>query len=352
MPRGSDQTMPASISRRRTFAAAAALLGAAALAGPPAGAADKITVAALRFVSSGPLFIAQGRGYFAAEGLDADFKFFDAAQPVAVAIASGDADFGATAFTAGLFNIAGKGVLKVVAAQFSEIKGYEGSALVASPKAHADGLTTPAALKSRSFALTQTGSSFHYMIGGVAKASGVDLATIDLKPLQGVGNMVGALKSSQVDAAILPAFIARPLDKSGDAKIIAWVGDLAPYQGGGLFTSTRNAEQKRDTVARFVRAYQKGVADYRAFFIDKTNTDEAILGFIHKYVYADEPAATAFGKIRAGALFIGKDAALDGADIAQQVDWYKGLGFVDKTVETAKFVDTTFIPPVTPVPKP
>ncbi len=344
--------MTSPLDRRQFLGATATVISTAALPGTLALAADKVTVAALRFVSSGPLFIAQGKGYFAAEGLDVDFKFFDAAQPVAVAIASGDADFGATGFTAGLFNIAGKGVLKVVAAQFSEVKGFESNALVASPKAHAAGLTTPAALKGKAFALTQTGSTFHYMVGGIAQASGFDIDAIELKPLQTVGNMVGALKSSQVDAAILPSFIARSLDKSGDAKIIAWVGDLAPYQGGGLFTSQRNADQRRAVVERFVRAYQKGVADYRAFFIDKTVTSDDVPTFIHKYVFADEPQASAFAKIRGGALYINKDAALDGADIARQVTWYQARGLVDKTVETAKFVDTTFIPPLTPVPKP
>jgi NitT/TauT family transport system substrate-binding protein len=343
------------ISRRRALVAGFACAALAALGATlpsPAVAADKVTVAALRFVSSGPLFIAQGRGYFAAEGLDVEFKFFDAAQPVAVAIASGDADFGATGYTAGLFNIAGKGVLKVVAAQFSEVKGFESNALVASSKAYAAGLTTPAGLKGKSFALTQTGSTFHYMVGGIATASGFDIDAIELKPLQSVGNMVGALKSSQVDAAIIPSFIARPLDASGDAKIIGWVGDLAPYQGGALFTSTRNLDMRRALVERFVRAYQKGVADYRAFFIEKTASGDEVPGLIHKYVYADEPAASAYGKIRNGALFINKDARLDGADIARQVEWYKARGLVDKTVETAKFVDTTLIPPLTPVPKP
>ncbi len=333
--------------------AGAAALGAATGHGMGGGAeaAETVTVAVLRFVSSGPLFIAEGRGYFADAGLDVSFKFFDAAQPVAVAIASGDADFGATAYTAGLFNIAGKGVLKVVAAQFSEVRGFEGSALVASAKAYAAGLTTPAALKGHSFALTQTGSSFHYMIGGIAEAAGIDLAAIDLKPLQSVGNMVAALRSGQVDATILPAFIARPLDKEGAAKIIAWAGDIAPYQGGALFTSAKNVAGRRGTVEKFVTAYQRGVADYRALFVDHNAADETALGFIHKYVYADEAATTAYPKIRAGALFIGRDAALDGADIARQIAWYKARGFVDAAVDAQTFVDTSFIPPLSAVPK-
>ena len=80
----------------------AAFLGAMALPAPAARAADKVSVSALTFVSSAPLFIAQDRGHFAKEGLEVEIKFFAAAQPVAVAVTSGDVDFGTTGLTAGL----------------------------------------------------------------------------------------------------------------------------------------------------------------------------------------------------------------------------------------------------------
>ena len=87
------------------------------VASPPAIAQEKVTVGALRFVSSGALFVAQEKGYFRAEGLEAELKFFDAAQPIAVAVVSGDIDLGSTAFTAGMFNLAGRGGIKIIAAQ-------------------------------------------------------------------------------------------------------------------------------------------------------------------------------------------------------------------------------------------
>src|SRR5262245_19901163 len=93
------------------------LVLAALLAGRPADAQDKVAVGVLRFVSSGALFVAVERGYFRQEGLDVELRFFDAAQPIAVAVVTGDVDFGLTAFTAGLFNLAGKGGLTVIAAQ-------------------------------------------------------------------------------------------------------------------------------------------------------------------------------------------------------------------------------------------
>ncbi len=87
-------------SWRRTGAWAA--LALAVLAADAAPAADKVRLGALRFTSHSGGFVAFERGYFAEEGLEIEFKYFQAAQPMAVAIASGDVDFGVTAITAGL----------------------------------------------------------------------------------------------------------------------------------------------------------------------------------------------------------------------------------------------------------
>src|SRR5436190_23127970 len=74
----------------------------------------KAKIGVLRLSSSAPVFIAQDKGYFREAGLDIELKFFDAAQPIAVATTSGDVDFGVTALTAGFYNFAGKGKMKVI----------------------------------------------------------------------------------------------------------------------------------------------------------------------------------------------------------------------------------------------
>lgn len=323
-------------------AAAAVLTGTVA-----AQASDKVTVAALKFVSTGPIFIAQERGYFKDEGLDVELKFFQAAQPVSVAIASGDADFGVTAFTAGFFNLASKGALKVIGAQLHEVKGFDGSAILASNKAYDAGLTSVDKLPGHSFAMSTVGSSFHYMIGRVAEGAGFSMDDMQLKPLQSVGNMIGALKSGQVDSMIIVPHVAKPLANAGAAKIIGWVADYAPYQVGGLFTSTANVENKREMVGKFVKAYQRGIADYRAAFVDGDKDRDAIVELLHKYVYADQPAEQAFGKIRNGAMYIEADGRLDVADVYKQIGWYQNLGLVDKAADPAKIVDNSFIEPLT-----
>lgn len=330
--------------RRRLVNTVLAALGGAVLAASPASA-EKIRIAALTFVSSSPLFIAQERGYYAEEGLEAEIEFFRAAQPVAVAIASGDADFGVTAFTAGFFNLAAEGALKVIGAQSSEEKGFDFSAYMASNQAFEAGLTSPDKLPGHSFGMTQHGSSFHLMLGLLADKRGFSLDELRLVPLQGVPNMIAALKSGQTDSAILPAHIAVPLADSGEARIIGWVADETPYQLGGLFTSTRNVEERRDVVERFVRAYQKAARDYheamnardasgkRVFGPDA----EALLPIIQKYTGASPEA------ILAGAVHIDPEGRLDVGSVHDQLGWFRKEGLVDESVKPASFMDLSFI---------
>src|SRR5208283_4202631 len=80
---------------------------------PAPAFAEHLKIGVLRLGQAGPVFIAQEKGYFAAEGLDTEIVLFDAAQPIAVAVASGDLAFGATALTAGLYGLGGQGALRI-----------------------------------------------------------------------------------------------------------------------------------------------------------------------------------------------------------------------------------------------
>lgn len=331
-------------SRFRRSLICAAIVAAGASSGG-AWAQEKITVGALRFTSHAPTFIAYERGYFKDEGLDVELKFFQAAQPVAVAIASGDIDFGITALTGGYFNLADKGALKIIGGLFAEKKGYKGMAIMASNKAYAAGLTTPAKIKGHSVALTQVGSSFHYMTGMIAAKYGFSMSDVSLKPLQKVGSMIGAVKSGQVDAMMMVPHVAIPLDKAKAAKIIGWMSELGPYQVTTIFTSTRNTAERQVQVKRFMRAYKKGIADYRAVMLDQKKdpaATEAMVKLIHKYVYADRPYEKAAPGIKAGAVYMNERAALDVGNVKRQLDWFKAQGLVKSKMTYKDLIATGY----------
>ncbi len=315
-----------------------------------ARAVEPIRLGLLQTLSPAPFYIAQGRGYFADAGVEVIFRFFQAAQPIAAAAVSGDIDVGVTALTGGFFSLAETGALKVIGGALHEERGYEGSAILVSDAAYKAGLTSPAKLGGHSFAITQYGSSFHYMIGRIAEAEGFDPAGLHLRVVQTVANMVASVQSGQVDATIAIASMARPAAAAGQAHIIGWAGDIVPYQITAVFTTPAMIAKRADALHRFARAYQRGVADYRTAFlrldgagkpIADAATDAAIL-LITKYVFTGDPDARA--KIIDGVGYYDAGGALDVKDVTAQLEWFRKQGLVKGDLPASALIDTSFLP--------
>lgn len=329
------------------LAVAGLALACAVTAPVPGVAADKITVGALRFTSHAPSFVAFERGYFADEGLEVEFKFFQAAQPMAVAIASGDVDFGVTAVSGGLINLAEKGAIKVVGGALQEEAGIDGQMILVSRAAYDAGVTTPADLKGRSFGITQAGSSFHYMAHKIADKEGFDRSEITLRPLQKVGAIIGALKTGQIDGWTIVPHIGKALAGGEEIEAIGMVADYIPnYQVTTVFTSTENVTDRPELVERFLGAFAKGAADFNAALVDKTAGEAAaedMVRLIHKYVYVERPYEKAAPSIRNGAMRVNEGARLTLSSVSDQLDWFKSEGLVPETVTLDMLVDTRFV---------
>ncbi|KZL18482.1 ABC transporter substrate-binding protein [Pseudovibrio sp. WM33] len=326
------------------------LMGAAVLTGTfatTATAAEKITVGALRFTSHAANFVAFEKGYFDEAGLEVEFKFFQAAQPMALAIASGDVDFGLTAISGGLISLADKGAVKIVGGALQEEAGIDGQMILASKAAFDAGLKAPADLKGKSFGVTTAGSSFHYMAHKIADKEGFDRKDIKIRPLQKVGAVIGALKSGQIDAWSIVPHIAKGLAKSPQVEMIGKVSDYVPnYQVTTVFTSTKNINDNPELVKTFLGAYSKGAADFNAALVDKSAGDAAaedMVKLIHKYVYADRPYEKAAPSIRNGAMRLNEGAALNMASVEDQLNWFKSEKLVPAGVTLDKLVDVKFV---------
>ena len=335
-----------------TVALLAAILLLAGVAMSPA-LAQKLRVGVLKLASSGPVFIAQDKGYFKAEGLDTELKFFEAAQPVALAVVSGDIDVGVTGLTAGFYNLAGKGALRIIASQSREEPGYPLIAYLASKKAHEAGLKSLDDLPGRSVGTTQVGSTFHYSLGLLAEKRKFDLSRIRLVPLQSIPNMTAALRGGQVDAALVPATAALPLIRNGEAVLLGWVGDETPWQLGAVFTSPKTIADNRAALQAFMRAYQKGAQDFYDAFLTKGPDGKPIegpeaqniLGILAKYT-GQEAAG-----LRAGIPYIDPEGRLLVSDIYNQVAWYKSQKLADEGVDARTILDLSFVEGHFEVPK-
>ena len=314
---------------------------AATLATPAIAMNKKIKVGALRFTSHSGSFIAFERGYFAEAGLDVEFEFFQAAQPMAVAIASGDIDYAVTAISGGLISLADKGAIKVIGGALKEEAGIDGQKYLISDAAYQAGTTSLKDLDGKKYAVTQAGSSFHYMGAKMAAAEGISLS---FTPLQKVGAIIGAMKSGQVDAWSIVPHIAKPLAKAGAWHMVANVSDYLPdYQVTTVFTSSNNAANERGMTEAFLNGFGRGVDDYAAAMIDGTADQDAMVDLIHKYVYTDRPREKAAPSIINGTMRLATGAALNLASVQDQLSWFQSEDLVDADITLDTLVDSSYV---------
>jgi NitT/TauT family transport system substrate-binding protein len=315
-----------------------------------ASAQERVTVGTMRLTANGALFLAAARGYFKTEGLDVQMTAYKSEKEVADALAAGATEFGLASFTPAAFNYAGRGLIRIIAAQVREKTDSEGNEIVVSNAALARGVRKFEDLANTSVAITQLGSQFHYQLGQIARIKQFDFASMTLKPMQTYDGVARAVGTGQTDVAILPGPYARELLVTAPVQLIGWYSQLDQQQLGALFASSKAIETRRAVVEKFVRAYQRGAADYWNMVridrygkrISNAKTRE-IATIVARYVYPGQPIGSAAATVEAGAYYMDPQARLEFADLERQVEWYKAQGLIEQNVDAKEIVDESFL---------
>ena len=306
--------------------------------------AESIKIGIVQTLAVGPVFVAQERGYFEAEDLSAELVYFDAAQPIAVAVAGGSIDFGMTGMSAAFYNLADQGVLRIIAAGNREMPGFKNAGYIASNRAYAAGLTTLSQLAGHSVAVTQIGSQLHYDLGLAAEKYHLDLQSIHVLALQSNTNMSTALTGGQADLGVFPVTPAMQLISSGDAKLVGWVGDEVPYgQPNTVFTATKTAAEKQALVERFLLALKHGAKDYHDAFADANEQRHdgpgasQVLAVLAKYTH--QPTED----IRFAIPWIDGSLRLDATDVRHQIEWFRAEGQLKSEPQDQDIIDPRYV---------
>jgi NitT/TauT family transport system substrate-binding protein len=322
----------------------AALILAGLAFGSPA-VAEQIKVGILKVGSSGPVYIAQDRGYFAAEGLTAELVSFEAGQAVAVAVVAGDADIGVTGLTAGLYNLAAKGELRVVAGLHREAHGFQMLGYFASKRAYDSGIRSFKDFPGHSVAITTVGSTTHYALGLLADKYGYSLQSVRVLPLQTITNSAAAVIGGQADVGMIPSTLSKRMSDN-DARLIGWVGDETPWQIGSVFVATKTADERQDMLMRFLRALRKGAQDYHDAFTGPGEvrqpgpTAPATLEIMAKYL-GGKPE-----QLELEMPYVDPQMRIDMRDVAHQIAWYEAQGMVKGDISAEKLVDRRYAAPM------
>jgi NitT/TauT family transport system substrate-binding protein len=323
------------------LALTAGLLAAEAQAQPKPA---PVKIGLLKLTSSAPIFVGVEKGFFREFGIEPELVYFQAAAPIAAALAAGQLDVGATGLTAALYNIVlGGEKLWIVADKGREWPGYPLVAIVVQKEMWDGGLRSIRDLKGKRIGVTQLGSTFHYHIGNILEKDGLTLTDVKIVPLQAMSATVEALKGKQVDAILVPQPFPAAAEAQGFGKIMAWAGDLYPWQIATIFYSGKFATDRARAVA-FMKGYVKASRYYfDAALIQKDGRTvpganyEEVVAVTAKYTGARPEI------IRLGFPFQDRNGRLLVPDIERQMTWWAANGFMKKPLPLKSIVDTSFV---------
>jgi NitT/TauT family transport system substrate-binding protein len=310
----------------------------------PAHAADTVKVGALKLTSSAPLFIGVEKGFFKEFGVEPELVFFQAAAPIATALAAGQVDVGATGLTAALYNIVlGGEKLWIVADKGREWPGYPLTAIVVQKSLWDAGVRSIPDLKGKRVGVTQLGSTFHYHLGNVLEKHGLTLGDVRIVPLQAMAAAMEALRGKQVDAIVLPQPFPGTAEAQGFGKIMGWSGDMFPWQIAAVFYS-KSFAANRERAVNFMKGYVKASRYYHdAVLVQKDGQiqpgrhyDE-VVAITAKYTGAKPEI------IRLGFPYQDRNGRLLVQDVGKQMAWWVKHGFMKSAMPVDQIVDTRFI---------
>ena len=240
------------------------IVAALALTISAASAADKISIGVVDAASDVALFIAQERGYYKDEGLEASFVEFDSGAKMPASLGAGQLDIGGGAASAGLYNAVGRGIkIRIVADKGHNVAGAGYQALMVRKDLIDSGAVKSIRdLKGRKVAISAQGSSDASVLNEAMKSVGLTYGDVE-KIYLGFPQQVPALQNGAVDAAISTEPSVTELVKLGAA--VRFTGDDAFYPNaqtavilfGGDFAAQRPA-----VAERFMKAYLRAVRDF------------------------------------------------------------------------------------------
>jgi NitT/TauT family transport system substrate-binding protein len=308
---------------------------AAVQAQPPA----KVKLGVLKLTSSAVLFLGAEKGYFKEFGVEPDFVFFQAAQPIAVALASGDIEVGATGLTAGLYNIVAGGVpIWIVADKGREWPDHNLTALVVRKDLHDAGVRSMRDLKGKRVGITQMGSTFHYNIGRYLEKEGMAPGDVELVPLQALPALNDALAAQRIDAvATAEPFVSR-LEAAGAGVTIVRTGDTFPWQIATMMYSAGFARDRARAVA-FMKGYVKASRHYFDAVLAKKSGPafEEVVAVTARYTGASPEL------IRRGFPYQDRDGRLMPGDVGRQTAWWHAQKLIKAPVAEKDVVDESFL---------
>lgn len=228
--------MSSGLNRRHLMQGVAALGAAGVLSGRRAFAQEpkaKIRIGVVPLISSGPIFVAQAKGFFEKVNLDVELKFFADGALAIPALIAGELDATVSTLNAGLFNAVSKGApYKLILDRGLEKPGSGSMTIAASNAMVQAGMTAVdkmALLKGKRIAIQAPGGIDQYLIGLGVQRAGLDPRTdVTWNPGLAYPDIVKSIGAGQADVANVPVPLGFLVEKNNFGKLVFSGYDIEP----------------------------------------------------------------------------------------------------------------------------
>ena len=304
--------------------------------GGQAAAQEKITYlfpAPPMLPAFGPIRMAQGKGYYKAEGLDVDFQVGKGGVDVAKQVGAGNAQLG---------GILGDGPI-LVRPQGIPIKGealFGGRGFMQLVVREDSGITEPKGLKGKDISVMAFQDTTYYVLQGVLARVGLTIKDVNAQAAGPTGVWQLVAQGKAVACACVPDWI--PLITATGTKVrVIQSFDYFPSMAQAVGASDDTIKKNPQMIQKFVRASMKGMKDIMddpkksaaefVSFVPEWKGKEAVIEGVFKYyaelVYPGQPKLGMF----------------DAQRVAAVQDFYVKEKFIDKASKIEDLFTNQFV---------
>lgn len=209
-----------------------------------------LSVAADGFLLGTQAWVAKDRGFFEEENLDVDVSVYGTGIEAIQAVIARQADIG-PALDFAVLNLAAAAEenMRVVAAIAAPKPGFHSLAVRKE-------INGPEDLVGKKIGYVE-GTSEHYVTTRYLEKNGISLDDVELVSFPGLFELVGALRTNDIQAAWVWLTGTTEAQQDENLKILTNDADVLGTTGIYLVTSADWAEANQDSIVRLLRAYNK-----------------------------------------------------------------------------------------------
>jgi NitT/TauT family transport system substrate-binding protein len=194
------------------------------------------------------------------------------------------------------------------------------------------------ALRGRTVAVTNLGSLTDWAVSQIALSKGWDPGAVKRVAVGDTPARVAALRTGNVDAAVIDLAAGLDLQERGEAKILLNFGDLIKsFQNQIIYASDEAIAKKPDAVRNFVKGWFQTI-DYA-----RRNKAETV-AFEQKELDVRQSVATAVYDQLMGSNFFSKDGVIDPRTLVAMAKSFVELRLLPKEEDLSRFVTDRFLP--------